>query len=259
MESRLLEVIVEIGRSCSPNTLGALDSVLRRLEGPCSEDRLARAAMTDSAKHLARELASAWAECPEQSGQSIALALESASQTAAQHRDERSIEIVWTGPATEAVPLRRSDRVLVELIQGARERILIVSFAAYKVADVLKALQEALNRSVRVDLVLESKIESGGKLSHDGLDAVKDLDGDVSVWVWPAEKRKMDERSNRGVLHAKCAVADGRVAVVTSANLTDYALDSNMELGIRIEGGPEPEKVERHFRALMDREVLVKV
>ncbi|WP_420864602.1 hypothetical protein [Deinococcus radiopugnans] len=27
----------------------------------------------------------------------------------------------------------------------------------------------------------------------------------------------------RGVVHAKCAVADGRIALVTSANLTDAA------------------------------------
>ena len=46
----------------------------------------------------------------------------------------------------------------------------------------------------------------------------------VLTWRLPSNDRHLK-------LHAKVLVADGHDALVTSANLTSYALDRNMEMG----------------------------
>ena len=59
-----------------------------------------------------------------------------------------------------------------------------------------------------------------------------------------------------GVVHAKCAVADGRVAFITSANLTSAAMERNMELGVLVTGGNLPEELHNHLEALITTKVL---
>ena len=81
-----------------------------------------------------------------------------------------------------------------------------MSFAAYKVAAVVAALRSAADRGVSVRLVLESAIESKGKLSLDAKAAFDALGDTVSFYVWPAELRP----GTSAAMHAKCAVADRR-------------------------------------------------
>ena len=52
-------------------------------------------------------------------------------------------------------------------------------------------------------------------------------------------------------LHGKCAVADRKALFLSSANMTECALDRNMELGILVMGGDLPGTVVRHFESLV--------
>jgi len=52
-------------------------------------------------------------------------------------------------------------------------------------------------------------------------------------------------------MHAKCAVADRRTELVTSANLTGAAMTDNMELGLVVRGGDVPKRIANHFDALV--------
>ena len=45
------------------------------------------------------------------------------------------------------------------------------------------------------------------------------------------DPRSLDPSGPTGVLHAKAVVVDGEAVFVTSANLTEAALDRNIELG----------------------------
>ena len=58
------------------------------------------------------------------------------------------------------------------------------------------------------------------------------------------------------MLHAKCAVADGRYLFVSSANLTEAALHLNMELGLLIRGGKQPSHVQQHLVWLVENRIL---
>lgn len=179
-------------------------------------------------------------------GSTLALMLRSAAEVASSMRAAQSIDIAWTGPSSSHVPVRHSSQVLLDLIAEARTQLIVVSFAAYRVAPVTAALKTAATRGVDVRLILETAEDSDGHLSNDAADAFRELHQLVSFWVWPRDRRPEGGAS----MHVKAVIVDGRAALVTSANLTGYALERNMELGLVIRGGAAPQRLADHFQAL---------
>jgi phosphatidylserine/phosphatidylglycerophosphate/cardiolipin synthase-like enzyme len=208
----------------------------------------------------ARRICDAWANEIGVSGGALALALAATADAVAQLRATQSIDVVWTGPATIEVPVRLTREVLLDVIASASSSLILVSFAAYKVADVSSAIEGAAKRGVDVRLVLETGEADGGALKGKGAAAAfGDLAGLVSFYEWPLENREVLPGGGRGAMHAKAALADEDTALVTSGNLTEYALTANMELGLLIRGGPVPRRLARHFRQLMMDGILTPV
>jgi phosphatidylserine/phosphatidylglycerophosphate/cardiolipin synthase-like enzyme len=201
-------------------------------------------------RHHAAALCAAWTGEEGLSGRSLALAVRVAADAVADIRGEQQVSVVWTGPASYEVPVRATSAVLTDVIAEARHELIVVSFAAYKVADIVEALRSAAERDVNVRLVLESVADSQGKLTHDAKLAFDTLPDSVKFFVLPAERRATSS-GGHAAMHAKCAVADGRVAFVTSANLTGAAMTGNMELGVVIRGGDVPLRIAAHFTALI--------
>lgn len=189
---------------------------------------------------------SAWGQAAHIDGATVAMMLRSAAAVASTLRTSQAIDIAWTGPTSAHVPVRMTAHVLVDLIAEARTRLFVVSYAAYKVAAVSAALRDAAMRGVDVRLILETDEDSGGRLSVDAADAFAELHHVVTFWTWPGAQRP----EQGAAMHAKAAIVDGRVALVTSANLTGAALDRNMELGVVIRGGAAPRRLADHFLAL---------
>ena len=79
---------------------------------------------------------------------------------------------------------------------------------------------------------------------------------EAEIFRWPPDNRPRDEEGRIGTLHAKCAVADESLAFVSSANLTGDALESNMELGMLVEGGDTARRIRSHFDRLIQQGVL---
>jgi phosphatidylserine/phosphatidylglycerophosphate/cardiolipin synthase-like enzyme len=73
----------------------------------------------------------------------------------------------------------------------------------------------------------------------------------ATVYYWAREKRPLSENNKPGILHVKCAVADGHWMFLSSANLTQQAFTVNMELGILLRGGMLPQRVEMQFDQLI--------
>lgn len=107
-------------------------------------------------------------------------------------------------------------------------------------------------RGVRIDLVLESTAAHGGTL-HGVVEASAAFDAirnQATFWVWPASRRPVIGTS-RAALHAKLIAADQEVALVGSANLTDKALASNLELGVILRDPDVVRRIVHHFRFLI--------
>ena len=197
---------------------------------------------------------------PELTPQSLALALLASAQTAEQQRRAQTTSLVWTGPTGQGPALRRTDQALLQVINAARQRLLVVSFAVYKIANIRKALVKAAERGVNISICVEAPEPGEGKMTYDTIKALgNQVAQNATVYIWPKDKRPQTDDGKYGSLHVKCAVADEEWLFISSANLTEYALTLNMELGVLIKGAPLPGNVTAHFNRLIEDQVLVAV
>lgn len=193
-------------------------------------------------------LSSAWATTPGLTGAGVALALRvglRARKTTEAHRSRP----VWTGPgATGEQHLTAA--VLHELVAGAAERVVLLSYAAFTLATLATDLENAVARGCSVDVGFENAADSGGSYSGPGT-PFANVAG-ITRWRWPA-----DQRGAGAALHAKVLVIDGRRALVGSANLTTRALTANLEAGVLIADPQVASSIEAHVRGLMATGTLV--
>ncbi len=193
----------------------------------------------------------------EVSPQAVAAALLSAVSTEKAHREQQSVELVWTGPDVGVVPLRRTEQALLQVIESATERLLVVSYAVYHIPRVCDTLVRAADRGVAIKIIVESPDRIEGEHAYCTLAALgPSVASRCGVYLWPLEHRARDEAGKVGILHVKCAVADGRWLYLSSANLTEYAFTLNMELGLLLKGSELAEQVERHFDRMIQTGVL---
>jgi putative cardiolipin synthase len=253
----LPDVIAEVAEQLPEGHMSAWVGVLEDARSP---DAAVEAALIDACPGfalgaVAGRLVEAWRRADQRPpGVAIALALRAAGRVCADSDEHRST-IVVRGPTSDAVPVRLTSEVAIEVIRAAKTSLLVVSFAAYGVAEVVSELAQALARGVAVDLVLETTVDEGGTLAGatGAAAAFQSLRGPVRFWQWPQQRRPVVRRS-RAALHAKLIAADRDVALVGSANLTDRALASNLEIGVVLREPEAVRRIVRHFRGLMDAE-----
>lgn len=187
----------------------------------------------------------------------VGICLASAAAVYHQMRVSPAVELLWTGPDT-TMPTRRMEQAVLDLIHTASWRILLVTFAAYKIDALISALNNALARQCKVILVLESRDESDAQLSYNAYNAFANIDSGARVYCWPLENRPRNASGRPAKLHTKCAVGD-ETLIVSSANLTDDAMSRNMELGIRLDGGDSAGSVWEYYTKLINTGVLQQV
>ena len=234
----------------------AVELVVRALEA--GEMGIAGARLSGDASRAFSSLFSTWrADANQLTSQEVALLLAGAAHAVIVERSSRRVEVVLSGPAAVNSTFRSTGPALLELVNGAKEAIHLVTFAAYRVPFVAAAIQAARRRGVRVVLVMETEESSAGKVSFDGLPSLQDAnETPLEVYVWPLDMRTRDARGRHGSLHAKFAVADRTKLLVSSANLTEFAFDLNMELGVLLSGGVAPAQAADHIDELIRYGVL---
>jgi hypothetical protein len=67
------------------------------------------------------------------SAQTAAMALRTAAHALKISRQEQTAEIVWTGPAMTASPFRQTEQAMLEVLQAATSRLMVISFAIYHI------------------------------------------------------------------------------------------------------------------------------
>jgi cardiolipin synthase len=169
------------------------------------------------------------------------------------------VEVIWTGPTSNRLPIRRFDQVLYDLISAAQRRIMLVTFAAHRVPHLCAHLMRAVERGVDLTLIVESEGESEGQLTLDAIAAFRAVPAARRrLYYWPLARRERNQAGRPGKLHAKCAIVD-EVALVGSANLTDDAFNRNMELGLLVRDPAAVAAIVEHFEELIHRGVLLEV
>ena len=136
--------------------------------------------------------------------------------------------------------------------------MILVTYVAYRAEAVRTALADAVARGVRVRLVVESSRKDGGVASFDPRLALGVLDDPrFECFAWPRDQRLSTADGDFGALHAKCVAVDDDVLFVSSANMTESALERNIELGLVVRGGHAARHVREHIERHIGAGVLV--
>lgn len=180
----------------------------------------------------------------------LAGAVAGARAAVTRDRAARSVDVVWTGPSSSVTTGRLTSATVIDLVEEARNELLLVSYATRTEPIIAAALDRAVARRVDVVLVLERPEDNSAFGSAPA--AFPSLR--ARRLAWPT-----DQRPSRASLHAKLLVVDGSRALVGSANVTERAFHENLECGVLLRGGDAPGEIRDHVLDLLDRGVLVRV
>ncbi len=250
----LVDAIVDVVALVSPARASTIASSLRGLTNSDAAPDVSTLADTPAARAALGRVVAAWGQV-QASGDEIAGMLVGASESRLRTERELNVELVWTGPTTRFVPTRRTEQVLLDLIASASIEIFLVSFVAYDVRSIVRAMNEAASRGVRLRVLLEASTSHGGSLNVDPTATMRASVPTAELFTWKAKAEPFVD----GKVHAKVAVVDGARAFITSANLTGHALERNMEAGVLIEGGSVPKTLGGHLQALIDVGIVANV
>jgi len=224
---------------------------LRNARDPIDRQRFSFTKIGSPVDAQLSALVEAWRDEPAVGASALAIAFEAA--LAARTMASSTVELVWTGPTTETASTLNTTAVLFSIVRRARKRLSLMSFSAFPIAGLLEELSAACDRGVEVRLILESVADSGGRLTIDAALPFERLRGRANFYAWPR-----DQRGPGAMMHAKVVVADGQLALVTSANLTERGVDSNFELGTYFEGNAIPNEIEQRLDDLVARGTLAR-
>jgi len=250
----LLDAIAALVSLVSPEKVRAVAARVRLTDANKAAAVLPSVVGTPVASIVVEQLATAWQNTKVSSGE-LASMLIAASHVYAKAASEQSTELVWTGPTTPFVSARRTEQALLQVINSAEQSLFITSFVAYDVSTVVKALNVATARGVSITMLLESSQNHGGSINIDVIGKMRDLVPGAQIYAW---RNKTGEFVD-GRVHAKVAVADSRFCFITSANLTGYAMERNMEAGVLISGGSIPKLLTDHLGSLVSTKIIALV
>jgi phosphatidylserine/phosphatidylglycerophosphate/cardiolipin synthase-like enzyme len=173
------------------------------------------------------------------------------------------LELVWTGPDSDAPQTRDTAIVLAELFERAQRRVMVAGYVFSQAATILRPLHAALLRGVEVRFFLHLE---GPAPSEETLPAFAEqrvAEFVAKHWKFgpPYPAFFYDPRTLRPgpdvYIHAKCAVVDSRYALVTSANFTGPGQTRHIEVGVLIDDVRFAGRLEGHFNALVGQGDLV--
>ena len=247
-------IVGECGMESHPDFIQKLASEIEKLEKTEDLEKIMASFGSASDRVMIERLQKVYSESPLLTPRELAAAIRGASASASLIEEREQIQMVWTGPQTDFVASRHTSQVLLEVIKAAESKLFMTSFVAYKIEKVLNALDDAVARRVKVGILLEASVKDGGKVDIDSIDIFRESVPAALIYTWRPSSESKSAWS--GTVHAKCAVADDKTAFITSANLTGAALERNMELGVLFRGGNIPDKLFRHFEALIATGVI---
>jgi phosphatidylserine/phosphatidylglycerophosphate/cardiolipin synthase-like enzyme len=173
-------------------------------------------------------------------------------------------DLVWSGPEVPGLHARDTRRVFEEML-GTAERSIWASTYAY--FDGQKAFEVVARRmdevpGLEVTLLLNIARKRGD--TSVTADVVRRFADRLWQQDWPGtarprvfyDPRALDLDGPSGVLHAKAVVTDDESVFITSANMTEAALDRNIELGVLLKDRAMAGTVTAHFRALIERKLV---
>jgi len=175
-------------------------------------------------------------------------------------KPQSQISLVWSGPNLHGVPMRMTAQVIIDLIDNATTELFLSSFSFYNVKEIVDHLSIAINRGVSLSLLLETPQSSHYKIKNDPIAQLdRELINKAKIYIWPYKNRILEGDNQTGSLHAKFILQDKDKLFISSANLTQSALDRNIELGVIIGGHDVVEKFHDHLANLISENIIIRL
>src|ERR1700674_26961 len=173
-------------------------------------------------------------------------------------------DLVCSGPEVPDLHARQTRRVYEELLRSAERSLLVTTYAFFDGTTAFETLAERMDAITDLDVLLLLNIQRKATDTSAPEQVVRRFADRFWKKDWPGARRPhvfYDPRSleiggSTSCLHAKALVADDEAVFITSANLTDAALDRNIEMGLLVRDRALAASVSAHFRALIDRTLL---
>ena len=169
-------------------------------------------------------------------------------------------DFVWSGPKVPGLYSRDTRQVYEELMGTARQSIWASTYAYFDGPRAFETLAHRMDAvpSLEVTLLLNIGRRRGDTTAADHL--VRRFADRFWGEDWPGSSRPRVYYDPRSVeldgptsaLHAKVVVADAEIVFITSANLTEAALDRNIEMGLLLRDRTVAATVLSYFRGLID-------
>lgn len=246
---KLLEIAASVGRALQPAQAERLAAALAPFERAADAQHLAGLVPTPAFQQSAQRLLKAWAEHAGPSGTTVGAAVAAAAHAHQDARRNSQLELVVSGPTSRAIHARRTEQVLLQLIDEAEGDILLITYALHMHDDLRAALTTAIGRGVGVTVLAEDPQDDPYFSGSPGI-ALSGLA--VTRLRWPGDQRP----GSGAALHAKTVIIDQRIALITSANITRRAAGDNLEVGVLIRGGDIPRRIAEHVGQLLQDQVL---
>ena len=173
-------------------------------------------------------------------------------------------DLVWSGPEVQGLHARDTRRVYEELLGSARRTVWASTYAFFDGPKAFEVLARRMDTTPELSatLLLNIQRKRGDTTVADHL--IRKFADRFWGVDWPGssrprvfyDPRALELDGPAGVLHAKAVVVDDEAVFVTSANLTEAALDRNIELGLVVRDQALAASVSGHFRVLIERGVL---
>ena len=173
-------------------------------------------------------------------------------------------DLVWSGPEVPGVHARDTRRVYEELLGSATHSVLASSYAYFDGPRAFEGLAQRMDTTPTLHVTLLLNIQRRRGDTSAPSELVRRFADRFWGTDWPGasrpavyyDPRSLEPDGPSGVLHAKAVVADDEAVFVTSANLTEAALDRNIEVGLLVRDRALAASVSSHFRGLIDRRFL---
>ena len=173
-------------------------------------------------------------------------------------------DFVWSGPEVAGLHARDTRRVYEELLGSAARSAWVATYAFFDGPRAFEVLARRMDETpgLAVTLLLNVQRRKGDTTGADHL--VRRFADRFWEQDWPGaarprvfyDPRSLDPDGGAGVLHAKAVVVDDEAVFVTSANLTEAALDRNIEIGLLVRDRALAATMTRHFTTLIERSLL---
>lgn len=175
------------------------------------------------------------------------------------------LDLVWSGPTVAGLHARNTRRVYEELLGSAERSVWASTYAFFDGPSAFEVLAKRMDATpgLQVTLLLNVQRKRGDATA--AADLVRRFADRFWKHEWPGaarprvfyDPRALEPDGPGGVLHAKAVVIDDEAVFITSANLTEAALDSNIELGLVVRDRALAASVSTHFQVLIDQKLLV--